>query len=121
MEEQTFAIRDNRQAGWWWANNDLIDVYGRDLGAHGIAVYCVLARYANNQSQQCWPGRRRIGELIGAGSHQVIAALRRLEAAGLVQIKSVSGRGSVYTLVDPRCGAAPAPDAAAEAGVAPTP
>jgi hypothetical protein len=119
MEDRTFAIRDNRQAGWWWANNDVIDVYGQELGTHGIAVYCVLARHANNRSQQCWPGVRRIAELIGTSPRHVTAALRRLEAAGLVQIKTCAGHGNVYTLVNPGGGGGAAPEAAAEAVTAP--
>jgi biotin operon repressor len=101
MDEKTLGIRSHRTPGWWWASNELIDVYGPRVGANGIAVYAVLARHADNNSQQCWPGLRRIAGLLAIGRNQVIAAIKTLEAAGLVQIERHPGQGNLYTLCTP--------------------
>lgn len=101
MNEKTLGIRDHRRPGWWWASNEIIDVYGPRLGANGIAVYAVLARHANNRSQTCWPGLKRITALLAIGRNQVIEAISTLEAAGLVQVERQLGKGNLYTLCTP--------------------
>ena len=34
-----YKIRDQRRPGWLWLRGEIIDVYGAELGAIGIAVY----------------------------------------------------------------------------------
>lgn len=101
MEERTLEIRDHRQPGWWWASNEIIDVYGQRLGAYGIAVYAVLCRHASNRSQQCWPGLDRIAGLVAISRRQAIKSIQALEAADLVQVERHPGQGNLYTLCTP--------------------
>src|SRR5690348_7766086 len=44
-----------KRAHFFSLDNDLIDVHAQTIGALGIAVYAVLARYANRRTGECWP------------------------------------------------------------------
>jgi DNA-binding transcriptional ArsR family regulator len=59
-----------------------------------LAVYCVLARHAD-RSGACWPKVESICDAVGWSKPTVIAALRRLRAAGLVESEARWSRGSV--------------------------
>ena len=78
-------IRDTRDGGWFWADNELIDHYGETIGVHGIAVYMALARYANNN--KCWPSIGTICKKIGVSRPTVTKALNKLKAAGLISVQ----------------------------------
>jgi hypothetical protein len=44
-----------KRAHFFSIDNDIIDVHAKTIGAIGIAVYAVLARYANRRTGECWP------------------------------------------------------------------
>lgn len=46
-EDKEIDASDGREAGWFWIEDDIIDVYGPELGTTGVAVYAKLARHAN--------------------------------------------------------------------------
>jgi len=83
-DNDVIEIRDTRDGGWFWADNELIDKYGETIGAHGIAVYVTLARHANNN--KCWPSIGTIGKKIGASRPTVKKALDALQAVGLITV-----------------------------------
>jgi len=130
MQDEPIEVRDHRVAGWFWLDNEIVDVHGHGIGVYGIAVYCCLCRHADNRSQKAWPGVAGIATRLGTGKHQVVKAVRVLEEAGLVEVARRPGQGSVYTLrsvkiggageapVSPPTGAGEAPGGAGEAPVA---
>jgi Helix-turn-helix domain len=87
-------------------DNDIIDVHAKTIGAIGIAIYAVLARYANRKTGECWPAIARIQRTLNLGRSTVKRYLHRLEAAGLITVEErwdaegdrTSNR---YTLLDP--------------------
>jgi hypothetical protein len=87
-------------------DNDIIDVHAKSIGALGIAIYAVLARYANRKTGECWPAIARIERTLNLGRSTVKRYLHRLQAAGLITIEErwdeegdrTSNR---YTLLDP--------------------
>lgn len=87
-------VRDARQPGHWWADNELIDVYGPIVGAYGIAVYAVLCRYADNKTGEAFPAIRKIAELLAISRPTVTKALKALEGAKLIRTKRRYIRGS---------------------------
>ena len=101
MDDQ-IVLRDNRSPGWFWAQNELIDEYGPIIGVYGIAVYMVLARYANNKSQQTRPGLRKIAAQLKTGRKQVTEAVNALEAAGIITVQRRPRETHIYTLVNLR-------------------
>ncbi len=50
-EMKSVTVRSLRKPGHWWVDNEVLDMFGDDLGCYGIAVYAVLARlcYANSR------------------------------------------------------------------------
>lgn len=99
-QDDVIEIRDHRQPGWFWAQNEVLDEHGREIGPVGVAVYMVLARYALNRTQEAWPGLRKIAAMIGTRRKQVRPAIVKLEELGLITVEKRVRRSSVYTLLD---------------------
>lgn len=100
-----FEVQDRRKRGYFTIDNVLLDVYGKEIGPFAIAVYAVLARFANSDSE-CWPGYATIAERTGMSTKQVGREITKLAAK---QIISVTPRynpetkvhsSNLYTLLD---------------------
>ena len=63
-QQTSRGVRTTGNSRWFWANNALIDKYGPTIGAHGIAVYTVLARFADHMSQSCHPSFQTIAKRL---------------------------------------------------------
>ena len=102
----SFQVRDNRGGNWWWAHNAIFDVYGKDLGPYGIAVYCCLCRHVG-QDQHTWIAQRNLAEEIGASRTQVNRTVSKLRDMGLIAVderQDEHGRAtSIYTLAALPC------------------
>lgn len=83
-ESAEFAVRDTRQPGHCWADNEVLDVYGRLIGSDGVAVYMVLARHATNGTGRCRVSLRRIAETVDLSVGGVFNAMERLTQFRLV-------------------------------------
>lgn len=79
--------------GWFRVPNSLLEKHGAKIGALGVAVYCSLAKHANQQGL-CFPSRKRIASEIGVGVSSVQRAIQRLTEAGLVVVETSGGRHS---------------------------
>lgn len=100
-----YAIRDQRKPGWLWLRNEVIDQYGAKIGAAGIAVYVALCRYADNDSQECFPSQAALGTSLGLSPPTVRKALGKLVECGLIASETrfdESGRqtSNLYYLLD---------------------
>jgi DNA-binding Lrp family transcriptional regulator len=84
----TDEIRDARGSHWFYQDNEIVDLYGPKIGAYAIAVYTVLARRANDTTQQCFPSYSSIGKSLSISRNAVIQALRKLEEHGLIKIET---------------------------------
>jgi hypothetical protein len=91
-------LRDQREPGWLWAGNDIIDVYGPKIGAAGIAVYMALARFAGNRGM-AWPGLDTLCEKVSLSKPTLIKAIACLEGHGLIAVERRPGGANVYTLL----------------------
>jgi hypothetical protein len=104
-------IRDLREPGYARVDVEVITDYcrrvardGKTPGAYGLAVYTVLAAYANNTTQGCYPSLRLIAHDVQLCESTVIKTLRRLEDVGLISCsKRESDKGDYdsneYTLL----------------------
>jgi hypothetical protein len=95
-----------KRAHFFSIDNDIIDVHAKAIGAIGIAIYAVLARYANRRTGECWPAISRIQRTLNLGRSTVKRFLHRLEAAGLITVEerwSEEGdrTSNLYTLLNP--------------------
>lgn len=99
-------LRDRRRRrGWFHVDNELINVYGPQIGANGIAVYNVLCCYADG-NQQSFPGVLTIAALISRSDREVQNALKLLEKNSLIAITPRYRAGTrerlsnLYTVLD---------------------
>jgi hypothetical protein len=87
-------------------DNCIIDEYGDEIGAIGVAVYAALARYADRASGECWPKVKTIAAKLRLSPNCVKKYLHQLAALGLISIASrYTDQGdhtsNRYTLHDP--------------------
>ena len=76
--------------------------YAKALLPSTLAVYVVLARYANARTQTCFPSIPTIMREGGIGNRNtVIAAIKRLEDHNIIVVEHSNGRRSnLYILID---------------------
>jgi hypothetical protein len=100
-EEHKAKIRDRRKPGWFRVDNEIIDVYGHEIGCHGIAVYSALSRHADKDDETSYPGLRLLCKELKIGRKKLLDTLEHLKALGLIDIEP-GDRKSVneYTLLD---------------------
>lgn len=87
------GVRDHRGKNWFWADNEIIDLYGPLVGAYGIAVYAYLARRVDAE-QKCWPSYEAMAKTLKISRPTAIAATKDLEACGLIKTESRNYQGS---------------------------
>src|SRR2546423_9459059 len=86
-------------------DNSLVDEYAEKIGAIGIAIYNVLARYADRVTSICYPSIRLIARKLNLGRTTVKKYLRILLNYSLIAISSrLSDEGdptsNLYILLD---------------------
>jgi hypothetical protein len=99
-KDDAIEVRDHRQPGWWWAQNEVVDDYGPRIGPYGLAVYGILARFVSNRTQKARVGVRRMAKLLGTDKEQILNALRLLEDEGLIKSFVKPGRTAEHALLD---------------------
>jgi DNA-binding transcriptional ArsR family regulator len=95
-----------KRAHFFSLDNDIIDVHAKTIGALGVAIYAVLARYANRTTGECWPAIGRIARTLDLARSTVKVYLRKLEEVGLIatterQDAAGDPTSNLYTLLDP--------------------
>ena len=88
MQQQLFKVRDKRNKGWFYLDNEYLNGIGRHLGPIGIAVYVSLCRHADNE-QKCFPAQDTIAIEIGAGVRSVRNYLKKLQKLNIIQLKKI--------------------------------
>jgi DNA-binding transcriptional MocR family regulator len=95
-----FAVRDQREPGWFFVDNEILDRYGSDLGAYGVAVYNVLSRHTRNERQQVNLSNRDIAATLGISHDRVRKSLADLVNMGLIylEVPDRPSQGSISTI-----------------------
>jgi len=91
-------IRSLAERGWYWISRSLLKQYGRILKSSGLAVYNVLASYANSNSQTCFPTQKSIAEHLGLSVRTVNRKIRLLKDFKLIKVKKKRGRCFYFLL-----------------------
>jgi hypothetical protein len=99
-EEQKNKLRNLNDKNWYWVSKSVLQQYGPILKSSGIAVYSVLASYANSRSQACFPSQKTIAERIGLCRETVNRKVKLLTENRLVRAKRLRGR-CLYFLLKP--------------------
>ncbi len=92
----------NKKTRLWIDNEYFSEHYGEALPLSALAVYAVLAKYANARTQSCFPSIATIMKESGIKSAKtVFASLKQLEQYRLIEISRSKGRSSNrYALLD---------------------
>lgn len=93
IEDSTFV---------WSSKCILLDGYTEKIGAHGLAVYIVLATCAN-KNQECYPTEAYIAEMLNCSRNTVSKYLKRLVKQKIIKIKSRTRYRSTYQLLCIKC------------------
>jgi|ERR1017187_4936079 DNA-binding transcriptional MocR family regulator len=86
--ESAIEVRDQRQPGWFYVDNEVVDHHGWHLGAYGLAVYCILSRHAKYSTQKVNLSQRDIAKALGISQDRVRKSLRDLVARGLIHVEA---------------------------------
>src|SRR5216683_3128696 len=82
------AVRDQREPGWFFVDNEIIDKYARQIGAYGVAVYSVLCRHCRNSTQQVTNlSQRDIAASLGISQDRVRKSLSVLVDFSLIAVE----------------------------------
>lgn len=71
------------------------------LKASDKLVYLTLARFANNETQECFPSIEKICEVSGLTNRTVTKSLRKLEKYNYIEIRRSTGNVNTYVLLEP--------------------
>ena len=85
-------IRSIAERGWYWISQAVLRRYGRILKSSGLAVYNVLASYANSKSQTCFPTQKSIAGHLGVSVRTVNRKIRLLKDFKLIKVKKKGDR-----------------------------
>jgi hypothetical protein len=86
---------------WYWISRAFLFSYGRILKPSGIAVYNVLASFANSKTQSCFPAHKTIAKIAGTSKRTVSVKIQQLEQLKLISCHRQKGQ-SIYRLLE--CG-----------------
>ncbi len=90
-EELEIEVVDRRKIPHFTLDNLLIDVYGPIIGPDAIAVYAVLARYANRETALCFPSQNTIAHDARMSRPTVRRSLDILAQVGLILVAPRAG------------------------------
>src|SRR5262245_34816793 len=83
----------------------IMTVYGKRLGAYGIAVYNMLVMFSGSKSE-AWPSIDSLAEMIGVSRPTIIKAIDKLVELGIITKENrFDDKGqttNLYTLIDSR-------------------
>ena len=63
------------------------EIFLLGLSPGELAVYCYLRRCENQQTHQCWPSYKTIGEAVGMCTNTVSRYVKKLEERGLIVVE----------------------------------
>lgn len=90
-------VARNMTVDWYWIKNAIIEKFGKEIGPYGIAVYSVLAMYAN-RGVETFVSHKKIAELLNISRRMVIIVLSKLEELKLIKRFKRNGTTSVCYL-----------------------
>ena len=99
-----FKVRDKRNKGWFFVDNEYLNGYGKKLGAIGISIYIVLCRHADGE-QKCFPSEKTIGKELRLTDRTVRKYIKLFEKYHLIKTTKERSRegkwlNNTYWLLD---------------------
>lgn len=100
--DSAIVVRDSRFGNWLWLENVIVDKYAAKIGTTATVVYLGLVRFANKESQTCFPSQDTLSKTLGICERSIRTALSTLERHKLiVRQRRKHGKVTEYVLVSP--------------------
>ena len=105
-EIKQFKVRDKRNKGWFFIDNEYLNGFAKIFGAVGTAIYVSLCRHADENEQTCFPSQELIGKELNIGTTAVKKYLKLFQKHRLISIERHRDKrtkkwlGNVYSLLD---------------------
>ena len=105
MQSRLFKVRDRRQKGWIYLDNEYLNGYAKIFGAIGTAIYVSHCRHADNETQECFPSMELIGEELSISRNTIAKYIKLFEGYQLITVereKDFRGKwkNNTYFLLD---------------------
>jgi len=82
---------------WWWVYNEFFEMGYAELLRRGSLVYFVLCKYANYDTQECFPSYETIMKQGGIKNrNKITQAINALEYLQLIEVSRSKGKSSNY-------------------------
>jgi len=104
MSNKTDKIRDFRNKGFFYIDNDYVDFIAKYLDPSSTSIYLSLCRHAD-KDQVSYPAQEKIAEEHNINSRTVRRKLKILEKFNIIKFSRKRGKSgqwlhNVYTLLD---------------------
>lgn len=99
MATEKFQSRNIKDRGWFWTDNNAFEVVSDVFGARGVAIYAWLCRYADQDTQECFPSISKLVQKCRIKRNNVIEILRKMQDLKIIAVIKNDGRVNVYQLL----------------------
>jgi len=104
-------LRDQRNGGWFWAQNELFDVFQPLIGVHGVSVYMTMCRQLGDPKSNGRLSLRDISRASGVSKSEVGRARAAMVVLGMIAEKATgTNTPSSFELLDLRAAAEVGPE-----------
>jgi len=97
-------IRDKRNKGWFWLDNDYLNGYAKVFGPVGTSVYLSICRHVDTKTQKCFPSQSFIAQELGISDRTVRKYLQLFIKHSLMEVEKERKGGkwlnNIYSLSD---------------------
>lgn len=97
MTKGQIEIRDLREDDWVWSSKTFL--FHANVDDKMYKVYSGLAAYANNVSQEAFPGILTLAKRLHMGRSTVIRAIAQLEKYKFIRVDRELGKHNIYYLL----------------------
>lgn len=96
----SFSVRDQRKPGHHWADNEVIDDFGKIIGVYGYSIYMFLCRYAGNRDGRCCKTQGEIAEAFSISRDTVFRSVLKLQECQLIRLEKQVDNTVTYFILE---------------------
>ena len=91
-------MNKRKRASFCWVNNYVLD--SRLIGSSEKIVYLALSRYADNETQECYPSNLLLEDVTGLTNRTISSSIKELEENNFIEVVRNPGKVNHYFLLD---------------------
>lgn len=85
---------ENKTTQFVTVPNSLVEC--EEINPKSLVVYCILKKYMNKDTKECYPKIETIASAVGASEKSIRTALKELETNGFISITRRKGQSNIY-------------------------